>query len=205
MPTWLITALATAGSVVLTLTVTLLFNKLVALPAAVKAQRAAEAAEAQAREEQRMQEDRERDNKMAEMQAAIETLQAQQSQSVQTQNQLHAMDQEILSKLDAINSGIVANRNLLDTRLDRLERREKNSLRQKILQEHRIFTDEHMNPMKAWTEMEHHSFFKLVEDYEDLGGNDYVHSEVLPAMNRLRIIPMSDRNTLYDLMASRKL
>ena len=205
MPTWLITALATAGSVVLTLTVTLLFNKLVALPAAVKAQRAAEAAEAQAREEQRMQEDRERDNKMAEMQAAIETLQAQQSQSVQTQDQLHAMDQEILSKLDAINSGIVANRNLLDTRLDRLERREKNSLRQKILQEHRIFTDEHMNPMKAWTEMEHHSFFKLVEDYEDLDGNDYVHSEVLPAMNRLRIIPMSDRNTLYDLMASRKL
>ena len=205
MQTWLITALATAGSVVLTLTVTLLFNKLVALPKAVRDQRAQEAAEAQAREEQRMHENEERDNKIASMQAAISALQAQQCESLQTQGQLQTMDQEILNRLDVINSGIVENRNVLDTRLDRLECREKNSLRQKILQEHRIFTDEHMNPMRAWTEMEHHSFFKLVEDYEDLGGNDYVHSEVLPAMNRLRIIPMSDRNTLYDLMASRKL
>ena len=62
-----------------------------------------------------------------------------------------------------------------------------------------------MNPMKAWTEMEHHSFFELVHDYESLGGNDYVHSEVLPAVNKLRVISMSDRNALYELMASRKL
>jgi hypothetical protein len=53
--------------------------------------------------------------------------------------------------------------------------------------------------------MEHHSFFELVHDYEGLGGNDYVHSEVIPAMNKLRIIQMSDRNALYELMTSRKL
>jgi len=59
--------------------------------------------------------------------------------------------------------------------------------------------------MRAWTEMEHHSFFELVKDYEDLGGNDYVHSDVLPDMNRLRVIPMSDRTTLYELMHSRRI
>lgn len=212
MPTWLLTALATVGSVVLTLTVTLLFNKLVALPKAIRDQRAAEEAAQAAKEEQAriereqlMRENQERDNKIAALQAAVDALPGYRAQSMQIQAQLQNTDREILEACMAIKEGVLENRQVLDERLDRLERREKNSLRQKILQEHRIFTDEHMNPMCAWTEMEHHSFFKLVEDYEDLGGNDYVHSEVLPAMNRLRVIPMSDRQALYELMASRQL
>ena len=51
--------------------------------------------------------------------------------------------------------------------------------------------------------MEHHSFFKLVEDYESLGGNDYVHSTVLPAMNELDVISMSDSDKLKELYQSR--
>lgn len=212
MPTWLLTALTTVGSVVLTLTVTLLFNKLVALPKAIRDQRAAEEAAQAAREEQArvereqlMQENRERDNRIATLQAAVDALPGYRAQSLQIQAQLQNADHEILEACNVIKESVLENRQVLDLRLDRLERREKNALRQKILNEHRIFTDEHMNPMQAWTEMEHHSFFKLVEDYEDLGGNDYVHSEVLPAMNRLRVIPMSDRNALYELMASRQL
>lgn len=212
MPTWLLTALTTVGSVVLTLTVTLLFNKLVALPKAIRDQRAAEEAAQAAREEQAriereqlMQENRERDNRIAALQAAVDALPSYRAQSLQIQAQLQNTDREILEACNVIKESVLENRQVLDLRLDRLERREKNALRQKILNEHRIFTDEHMNPMQAWTEMEHHSFFKLVEDYEDLGGNDYVHSEVLPAMNRLRVIPMSDRNALYELMASRQL
>ena len=212
MPTWLLTALTTVGSVVLTLTVTLLFNKLVALPKAIRDQRAAEEAAQAAREEQAriereqlMQENRERDNRIAALQAAVDALPSYRAQSLQIQTQLQNADHEILEACNIIKESVLENRQVLDLRLDRLERREKNALRQKILNEHRIFTDEHMNPMQAWTEMEHHSFFKLVEDYEDLGGNDYVHSEVLPAMNRLRVIPMSDRNALYELMASRQL
>jgi hypothetical protein len=212
MPTWLLTALTTVGSVVLTLTVTLLFNKLVALPKAIREQRAAEEAAQAAREEQArvereqlMQENRERDNRIAALQAAVDALPSYRAQSLQIQTQLQNTDREILEACNVIKESVLENRQVLDLRLDRLERREKNALRQKILNEHRIFTDEHMNPMQAWTEMEHHSFFKLVEDYEDLGGNDYVHSEVLPAMNRLRVIPMSDRNALYELMASRQL
>lgn len=212
MPTWLLTALTTVGSVVLTLTVTLLFNKLVALPKAIRDQRAAEEAAQAAREEQArvereqlMQENRERDNRIAALQAAVDALPSYRAQSLQIQTQLQNADHEILEACNIIKESVLENRQVLDLRLDRLERREKNALRQKILNEHRIFTDEHMNPMQAWTEMEHHSFFKLVEDYEDLGGNDYVHSEVLPAMNRLRVIPMSDRIALYELMASRQL
>ena len=124
---------------------------------------------------------------------------------MQIQAQLQNTDKELLAVCTEIKNGVKDNQNILNDRLDRLEKREKNALRQKILQEHRIFTDETTNPMRAWTEMEHHSFFELVKDYEELGGNDYVHSEVIPAMNKLRVIPMSDRTALYELMNSRKL
>ena len=201
MPSWLITVMSGAGSVVLTLTVTLLFNKLVALPKELQKQRAAEEAE----KEKIKQENAIRDAKIAALQAAVDALPSYRAQSFQIQTQLQTADKEILAACNAIQRGVADNQNVLNERLDRLEKREKNSLRQKILQEHRLFTDEKTNPMKAWTEMEHHSFFELVKDYEELGGNDYVHSDVLPDMNRLRIILMSDRDALYELMNSRKL
>ena len=120
------------------------------------------------------------------------------------QNQLQCADNAIVDLCKEIKDDVVANREMLDTRLKALERREKNSLRAKILNEYRLYTDEHKNPMLAWSEMEHHSFFQLVEDYESLGGNDYVHGTLLPAMNELDIIPMSDLGALKELYNSRQ-
>lgn len=234
MPDWLLNIVLTAVTLVVTLTVTFLFNKLVALPKELRKQReAAEAAQAAREAEKeaafraeldairndletekntaRETEERLRneliakDARIISLETTVSALPSYRAQSLQIQQQLTNTDQEILTTLSDIKESMLGNRELLNERLDRLERREKNALRQKILQEHRLFTDEHMNPMRAWTEMEHHSFFELVRDYESLGGNDYVHSEVLPAMNRLRVIPMSDRNTLYELMNSRQL
>jgi hypothetical protein len=51
--------------------------------------------------------------------------------------------------------------------------------------------------------MEAHSFFELVKDYESLGGNDYVHKTILPAMNELDIIPMTDLETLKEMFDKR--
>ena len=201
MPSWLLTILTSIGTIVLTLTVTLIFNKMVGLPKELKKQKEAE----RAKEESLKKENKERDAKIASLEAAVNALPGYRAQSLQIQTQLQNTDKELLKVCNEIKNGVLDNQNVLNERLDRLEKREKNALRQKILQEHRLFTDESMNPMKAWTEMEHHSFFELVHDYESLGGNDYVHSEVLPAMNKLRVIPMSDRDALYDLMSSRKL
>jgi hypothetical protein len=201
MPGWLLSILVSIGTILLSLTVTLIFNKLVGLPKEIKKQKEAE----KAKEEKLKQENYTRDAKIAALESAINALPSYRAQSLQIQSQLQDTDRKLLDVCNDIKNGVIDNQRVLNERLDRLEKREKNSLRQKILQEHRIFTDDHMNPMKAWTEMEHHSFFELVHDYESLGGNDYVHSEVLPAMNKLRVIPMSDRNTLYELMNSRKL
>lgn len=201
MPEWLTGFISHIITVALTLATTLIFNKLIGVPKELKKQKEI----TEQKEEQLKQENCARDTKIAALEAAVNALPGYRAQSLQIQAQLQDTDKEILNACIDIKNGVLENQTILNERLDRLEKREKNALRQKILQEHRIFTDETMNPMKAWTEMEHHSFFELVKDYEELGGNDYVHSEVLPAVNKLRVIPMSDRNTLYELMSGRKL
>lgn len=201
MPTWLLNILGTAGSIILSLTVTYIFNKLIGLPKELKKQKE----EAALREQQLKEENKKRDEKIASLEKAVGALPGYREQSLQIQAQLQDTDKEILLALLDIKKGIRENQDVLNIRLDRLEDREKNAIRAKLLDEYRLFTDEHKNPMLAWSEMEHHAFFKLVSDYEALHGNDYVHSDVLPAMNKLAVVPMNDKETLLALMQSRRL
>lgn len=201
MPNWLLTVLCSAGSVVITLTTTLLFNKIVGFPKELKKQKDAAAL----REQQLQQENHARDVKIAALENAVNALPGYRAQSLQIQQQLQTSDKDILNLCAEIQQSVLENQKILNRRLDRLEKREKNALRAKLLDEYRLFTDEHKNPMLAWSEMEHHAFFELVRDYEDLGGNDFVHSVVLPAVNELNVISMSDKSLLAELMRSRKL
>ena len=201
MPGWLIALLSSVGSIVLSLTVTLIFNKLVGIPKELKKQREAAAA----REEKIKQENAARDAKITALEAQVSAYPGYRAQSLQIQAALQNSDKDILNVCNEIKNSVLDNQNILNERLDRLEKREKNAIRAKLLDEYRLFTDETKNPMLAWSEMEHHAFFELVRDYEDLKGNDYVHSTVIPAMNELMVVPMSDKATLAKLMASRKL
>lgn len=197
-PIWS-TALATAVSVAVTLIVTLLFNKLIGLPKKWKDQKEAD----RVRWETLKTENEKRDAKIANIQTSVDALPIYRAQSKQIQEQLQLTDKAILETCTKIQEGVELNRQLLETRLNRLENREKNALRAKILNEYRLFTDAEVNPMLAWSEMEHHAFFELVKDYESLGGNDYVHSVVLPAMNELDVISMSNTKKLEELYHSR--
>jgi hypothetical protein len=201
MPGWLIAILSSVGSILLSLTVTFIFNKVVGIPKELKKQREAEAA----REEKLKLENQARDAKIASLEAAVNALPGYRAQSLQIQQQLQSSDKDILNLCTEIKNGVVDNQKVLNERLDRLEKREKNAIRAKLLDEYRLFTDEAKNPMLAWSEMEHHAFFELVRDYEDLHGNDYVHSTVIPAINELEVVPMSDKARLLELMASRRL
>lgn len=193
--------LTSAGTLLVTLTVTLIFNKVVGLPKELKKQRDAE----KAKETQLKQENCARDAKIAALEAAVNALPGYRAQSLQIQAQLQNTDKDILAACTDIKNSVIENQHILNERLDRLEKREKNTIRAKLLEEYRLFTDETKNPMLAWSEMEHHAFFELVRDYEDLHGNDYVHSTVIPAMNDLVVILMSDIQQLAKLMSSRKL
>ena len=68
------------------------------------------------------------------------------------------------------------------------EKRERNKLRDKLLQLYRYYTDIHRNPDQTWTRMESEAFWELFGDYEDMGGDGYIHTVVQPAMNLLKII-----------------
>ena len=196
---WLSNVIAAASTVVLTLTVTLIFNKVVGLPKELKKQREL----TKLHEAQIEQENQVRDKKIADLEAVIDTFALQQKQNLQLQQAQRTEENIILKTCNKIQQDIKENNANLSERLDRLEKREKNAIRAKLLEEYRLFTSEDKNPKHAWSEMEHHAFFELVKDYEDLDGNDYVHSEVIPAVNRLEVIMMTDQLRLTELMKSR--
>ena len=192
---------ATICSVLITLTVTFIFNYFVGLPKKIRS-------------------DKEQDKKIVnnlilrmdsqeqnikKLQDAVKKLPQYREQSLKIQAELKDADVSIAELCETIKNEVVENRKEVMQKLNRLEEREKNALRAKILEEHRFYIDEQRNPLKAWSEMEEHSFRKLVEDYEALGGNDYVHEIVLPDMNRLDVISMQDLARLKELYDSRKI
>ena len=199
MNSFLESGIVAAVTCLASLLVTFIFNKVAGIPKELKKQREADRKRIANIEEtvEKMEE------RLAKVEEAVGHYPEYRAQSLKIQNQLEQKDNHILEVCDSIKDAVIANGERIDKRLDDLERREKNALRAKILDEYRLYTDERKNPMKAWSEMEHHSFFKLVEDYESLGGNDYVHSTVLPAMNELDVISMSDSDKLKELYQSR--
>lgn len=191
---------ATICSVLITLTVTFIFNYFVGLPKKIRS-------------------DKEQDKKIVnnlilrmdsqeqniqKLQEAVDKLPQYREQSIKIQQELKDADVSIVELCEVIKSEVMENHKEVLCKLERLEAREKNALRAKILEEHRLYTDESRNPMKAWSEMEEHSFRKLLEDYEALGGNDYVHDIVIPDINRLNVVPMSNVIKLKELYDSRR-
>ena len=51
----------------------------------------------------------------------------------------------------------------------------------------RLDSVEETNPSKSWTQMEAEAFWGLFRDYEEAGGNGYMHSVVQPAMTELTV------------------
>lgn len=194
-----VAVVTTVCTVFASLLVTFIFNKVAGLPKELKKQRETERME----REKHLAEDAERDRRIKVLEDAVNKYPVYREQSLAIQQQLKQSDVNILEVCNAIKEDVVANREMLDSRLKSLERREKNALREKILDLYRKFTDDVLNPMSAWTDMERHSFFELVKDYESLGGNDYVHKVILPAMNQLDVISMDDLDAVKELYDSR--
>lgn len=185
---------ATIGSILLSLTVTFLFNYFVGLPKKLRSEKE--------------QEKKIINNlilRVDKLENIVDNLPKYREQSLKIQEELKQTDVSIVDLCKTIKDEVMANRKEVLTKLERLEEREKNALRAKILEEHRLYTDESKNPTKSWSEMEEHSFRKLIEDYEALGGNDYVHDIVIPDINRLYVIPMSNVFKLKELYDSRKI
>lgn len=201
MNEWTIGLLSAVVSIILTLTVTTIFNYFVGLPKKMRTEKE----QARKEKDQLMRDNERRDARIAALEEQVNALPSYRQRSIEVQESLRAADQAIIGMCSEISASVVENRREVIERLKQLEEREKNALRAKILDEYRLYTDESKNPQAAWSEMEAHSFFELVKDYEKLGGNDFIHSVVMPAMHELEIVPMSDRVRLKDLYNSRKI
>lgn len=129
-------------------------------------------------------------------------------------NKTDALDIElkkIATTQDSIISSIDKISEAQDSLIDQVTSFEKvmktqscNKLRDRIVQSYRYYTSIDKNPMQEWTEMEKDAFDRLFADYEDLGGDGYVHSTIEPAMNSLNVIDMTDYEGISTLMKSRK-
>lgn len=124
--------------------------------------------------------------------------------SLEIQKSLKDTDDKILETCQKIQDGVNENHRILNERLDKLEDRERNDLREKILTMHRMFTSVKRNPMQAWSEMERDSFNELIKDYESLNGDGHIHTVVIPDMHKLRVILMTDSEALAELFHSRE-
>jgi hypothetical protein len=82
-------------------------------------------------------------------------------------------------------------------RLDDMEaknkKRECSKLRDMLLQNYRYYTSTIQNPSQSWTRMESEAFWELFREYEEAGGDGYMHSEVQPAMERLLIVEVGHK------------
>lgn len=136
--------------------------------------------------------------------AGVRAMPTYRQQSLQIQQALKDADDKILDTCKKIQDGVNENQRILNERLDKLEDRERNDLREKILNMHRLFTNKKRNPMQAWSEMERDSFNELIKDYESLNGNGHIHTVVIPEMNALRVILMTDMEALTELFHSRE-
>ena len=127
------------------LLVTFIFNKVAGITKELKKQR-----EADHKRVTNLEEAMEKiEERLTKVEEAVGHYPEYRAQSLQIQNQLEQKDNHILEVCDSIKSAVIANGERIDKRLGDLEKREKNALRAKILDEYRLYTDERKNPMKA--------------------------------------------------------
>lgn len=72
------------------------------------------------------------------------------------------------------------------------DRRERNRIRDRLLQAYRYYTNPESNPHQCWNNMEAEAFWEMFKDYEDAGGNGFMHSVVVPAMEKLTVVDVID-------------
>ena len=146
---------------------------------------------------------------LAEALAGVRQMPQYRTDSIKIRGQL---EQKIIDVHDEMNDKFNDVANKFDAVMNRLEKidsdnkkRARNRIREELMQGHRMFTDPTKNPMKAWSSLEHDSWFALYEDYLECNGNGDMQYRICPEMNNLDIIHMDDTEKLYDLMHSRKL
>ena len=129
--------------------------------------------------------DSQRDKDIKEAISAARSLPGYREQSLQIQKKLN-------DDISALRKGQEENNQRLTKMEEDMNRRKRNELKDKLLQSYRYYANPEHNPSQSWTVMEADAFWALFKDYEDIGGNGFVHSVIQPAMNKLTIVQIDE-------------
>lgn len=102
--------------------------------------------------------------------------------------QSHRIQQDLQGQIDELKSTQIEVKQGIKDLRETIEKRERNKTRDRLLQSYRYYTDLEKNPSQSWNTMESDAFWQLFKDYEDLGGDGYMHTVVQPAMNKLDVV-----------------
>ena len=109
--------------------------------------------------------------------------------------------QESIQIRDSLKKEIKEIRDCFGSFMKRLEeieeqnkKRECSKLRDMLLQNYRYYTNKCQNPSQSWTRMESEAFWELFKEYEEAGGNGYMHTVVQPEMERLLIVDIAKQH-----------
>ncbi len=108
-------------------------------------------------------------------------------QSIEIQQKL----QSEINELKSIHKDVI--KRLEKQEYDTKER-EKNKIRDRLLQNYRYYTNKEANPSQSWTQMEADAFWDLFSEYEKAGGDGHMHSVVQPEMERLTVTTVTPIN-----------
>lgn len=133
---------------------------------------------------ERAQAEKQRDEELQEALTAVRKYPEYRQQSIKIQELLEGEIQELRDMIQEDKD-----------RLQRIEeqerRRERNKLRDMLLQNYRYYTDKERNPSQSWTRMESEAFWELFKDYEELDGDGHMHTVVQPAMMSLNVVDIT--------------
>lgn len=131
---------------------------------------------------------KQKDERMKQTWEAVSKYPEYRRQSVEIQQLLEDEIQEIRELQRQNSESLKKLEERMDQNEEQANRRARNKLRDILLQNYRYYTNPKTNPNQTWTHMEAETFWELFRDYEDAGGNGYVHEEVLPRMEQLLIV-----------------
>ena len=133
----------------------------------------------------------------------IETALAEVAKYPQYRKQSIAVQQELQGEINVLKEAIDKNTRKMEEIETGNKTRELNRIRNKLIESYNYYTSERRNPTKSWTEMESQSFWSMFLDYEDLGGDGFIHTTVEPEMRALEVIDMNDFQRITEAMKSR--
>ena len=136
--------------------------------------------------------DKLRDEQLKEALTAVRKYPEYRKQSIQIQHELEDENCAVRKDIQEFKTEFGEAMSALAERVKKMEedtkRRERNKIRDRLLQNYRYYTNTETNPKQSWSRMEADAFWELFKEYEENGGDGYMHSEVQPAMNKLTIV-----------------